>query len=335
VSFVSFVVAVGLSALAIGLRHSTSPAFLGLALSNLANLSNGLSNLLISMAQSENGSVSISRVHEISNLPPEEETASVVCVPALHEKGSWPREGSIKFENVQMRYKPNLEPALKGVSFSVPAGQRVGICGRTGSGKSSIILALFRGLDRSLTSGKISIDDADIQDLPIAQLRDSLSLVAQEPFLWHASLRDNLDPERQLQDRDIWSALQQVGMKEAVSALPDGIETHVEDGGSFSRGQRQLLCLARVLLRRRKIVILDEASSSLDLETDEKMREVIRTELAGCTVIAVAHRLATIMDFDMILVMDEGVVVEWGAPQELLGRSSSRFALLAGSQGLS
>ncbi|KAH8077273.1 P-loop containing nucleoside triphosphate hydrolase protein [Cristinia sonorae] len=330
-SFIAFVVAVGLSALAIGLRHATSPAFLGLALSNLANLSFGLSNLLISMAQAENGSVSISRVHEISNLPAEEETATVMTPM---EKGTWPRQGSVKFENLQMRYKSDLDLALRGVSFSIKAGQRVGICGRTGSGKSSLILALFRAMNRSLTAGRISIDETDIQDVPLTQLRESLSLVAQEPFLWHSSLRDNLDPLRELQDSDIWTALKQVGTHDAVSALPDRLDMVVEDGGSFSRGQRQLLCLARVLLRRRKIVILDEASSSLDLETDEKMREVIRSELADCTVIAVAHRLATIIDFDMILVMDEGVVVESGTPRELLARPTSRFALLAASQGL-
>ncbi|TFY51002.1 hypothetical protein EVJ58_g10787, partial [Rhodofomes roseus] len=183
-------------------------------------------------------------------------------------------------------------------------------------------------------SGQISIDGVDIHSLSRSHLRKALSLVAQDPFVWHASIRSNLDPEEVHADAEIWVALDRVGMSDAVAELPEKLDTVLEDGGSLSKGQMQLLCLSRVLLRRRKIVVLDEASSSLDLHTDEKIRAVIRTELSDCTVIAVAHRIATIVDFDVILVMDDGELVEHGTPEDLLARPDSRFARLAASQGI-
>ncbi|CAL1703415.1 unnamed protein product [Somion occarium] len=313
-SLISFVVAVGLAILSVALRHSTDPSLLGLGLSNLTNLALQLSLLLMTFANLENGSVAVSRIHEVVSLPPEDTSTSTKV--SLSVPTNWPSTGEIKFENVQLQYKPDLSPVLHDISFHVKAGQRVGICGQSGSGKSSLILALFHGLQTPLISGKITIDGLE------------------DAFLWHASLRDNLDPERQLSDVDIWSALEHVGMKDAVTTLPDKLDTVIEDGGSLSKGQKQLLCLARVLLHKRKIVVLDEASSSLDVKTDEKMHEVINTELAGCTILAVAHRIATIIDYDWILVMHEGIIVESGTPQELLGLPASKFAALASNQGL-
>ncbi|KAH9831996.1 P-loop containing nucleoside triphosphate hydrolase protein [Rhodofomes roseus] len=197
-----------------------------------------------------------------------------------------------------------------------------------------MILALFRGLTDSLVSGQIIIDGVDINSLSRSHLRKALSVVAQDPFIWHASIRLNLDSEEAFADAAIWAALDLVEMSEAVAELPEKPDTILEDGGSLSNGQLQLLCLSRVLLRRRTIVVLDEASSSLDLHTDEKIRAVIRTELSDCTVIAVAHRIATIVDFDFILVMDDGALVEHGTPEDLLARPNSRFARLAASQGI-
>ncbi|TFY69692.1 hypothetical protein EVJ58_g284 [Rhodofomes roseus] len=328
-AFMSFVIAVGLAALTIGLRRTVNPSSLGLALSNLTGLSNWLSFLLMSMAQVENGSVSISRILEIVNLPPEEDS-TVYSTP----DADWPSVGSVEFKAVSMRYQPELKPAVSNVSFHAFAGMKIGICGRSGSGKSSMILALFRGLSDSLVSGQISIDGVDIHSLSRSHLRKALSLVAQDPFVWHASIRSNLDPEEVHADAEIWVALDRVGMSDAVAGLPEKLDTVLEDGGSLSKGQMQLLCLSRVLLRRRKIVVLDEASSSLDLHTDEKIRAVIRTELSDCTVIAVAHRIATIVDFDVILVMDDGELVEHGTPEDLFARPDSRFARLAASQGI-
>ncbi|CAL1707862.1 unnamed protein product [Somion occarium] len=328
-SGIAFIVAVSLASLAVGLRRSVDPSFLGLALSSLTNLSQYLSALLMSLALIENGTVAVSRIHEIATLPPEPDDAKDAITPV-----DWPQEGTVVFDNVQLRYRADLSPALRGIFFEVQGGQKIGICGRSGSGKSSLVLALLRALDESLTVGRILIDGIDTRSLPLGTLRKSLSLVAQEPFLWYSSIRENLNPEGDLLEKDMWAALQRVGMHDAVSTLPEKLDTVLEDEASLSRGQRQLLCLARVLLRKRKIVILDEASSSLDFETDEKMRQVVRTELADCTVLAVAHRIATIIDFDRIIVVDDGVIVESGSPAELLALPNGRFASLATSQGL-
>ncbi|KAK7692905.1 hypothetical protein QCA50_004541 [Cerrena zonata] len=331
-AFISWIVAIGLAALTVGLRDKIDASLLGLALSSLTSLTQTLSVLLMSVAMVENGSVAVSRIHEVVTLPAEPDNALEVTTDS--EPKGWPNHGSVQFENVQIRYKPDLPLAVRGVSFNVPAGHKIGICGRSGSGKSSMIMALLRGLDESLISGRVLIDGIDIRTVPLGTLRKSLNLVTQDPFLWAASIRENLDPETAVEEKDLWDALESVGMREAVTALPDKLDSVLEEEGSLSKGQRQLLCLARVLLRKRKVVILDEASSSLDLETDEKMREVIRDKLAGSTVLAVAHRIATIIDFDQIIVMENGMVVESGPPQELLSIPNGRFAALAASQGL-
>ncbi|KAK7689002.1 hypothetical protein QCA50_007693 [Cerrena zonata] len=329
---ISFIVAVGLAVLAVGLRHSTDPSLLGLGLSNLTNLALQLSLLLMTFANLENGSVAVSRIHEIASLPAEENSVAKGTSPKM---GQWPSAGEIKFEDVRLTYKQDLAPALDGISFHIKAGQKIGICGQSGSGKSSLILSLFHGLQAPLISGKITIDGLEAKDTSLGPWRRAMSLVVQDAFLWHASLRDNLDPERKLEDTVLWSALEHVGMKDAVTELQDKLDTVIDDGGSLSKGQKQLLCLARVLLHKRKIVVLDEASSSLDTKTDEKMHEVINTELAGCTVLAVAHRIATIIDYDWILVMHEGKIVESGTPEELLSLETSKFFSLAASQGIS
>ncbi|KAK7691634.1 hypothetical protein QCA50_005033 [Cerrena zonata] len=328
-SVVTFIVAISLSSLAVGLRDTVDPAFLGLALSGLTSLSPVLGYLVKYLASVENGTVSVSRIYEIATLPAEPDVVETAELP-----DDWPRDGAISFENVELRYNEDQPPAVHSVSFSIAAGQKVGICGRSGSGKSSLILALLRALDSSQVSGRISVDGIDTQTLPLSVLREAFSFVAQDPFLWHATIRENLDPEGVKSDKELWEVLDRVGMHDCVSGQPDKLDTVLEDGGSLSKGQRQLLCLARVLLRRRKIVILDEAGSSLDHETAEKMREIIRTELSGCTVLAIAHQLSTIVDFDRIFVMEDGAIVESGSPDKLLSQRDSRFASLAADQGI-
>ncbi|KAJ7888747.1 P-loop containing nucleoside triphosphate hydrolase protein [Mycena leptocephala] len=332
-SLISFIIATGLSALAVGFRHSTSPSSLGLALASLTSLTTQLSSLLMNLSDLENTAVAVSRIHEIATLPKEDDLGRD------GDAGSSPSEkeavrGAVVFDNIRLQYRPDLTPALRTVSFRVSAGQKVGVCGRTGSGKSSLIMAMFRAVEASLMSGQVFIDGVDTKMISLEKLRDSLSLVAQNPFIWHASIRHNLDPHEICTDQDIWLALERVELSLAVSELPDKLETLLEESGLFSGGQRQLLCMARVLLRKRKIVVLDEASSSLDAGTDKKIREVIRVDLSECTVISVAHRIETIIDFDLILVMEDGTLVESGAPQDLLRLPESQFARLALSQGL-
>ncbi|KIJ50860.1 hypothetical protein M422DRAFT_244809 [Sphaerobolus stellatus SS14] len=333
------IVSVSLAALAVGLRHKTNPALLGIGLSNLTNLTNLLSMLLSNWASVENGTVSLQRIHEIVNLPAEgsdgetpDKRSSYIRRISIAKDEAWPVHGSVKFQDFSMKYRNDLPPVLRDINFSIRGGTKLGICGRTGSGKSSMILALFRAYP--FTTGKITIDGIDISRLDLHSLRSELSVVSQEPFLWHAPLRDNLDPARLCADDILWAALRRVGMSDAISKLPGKLEALIEES-SLSRGEKQLLCMARVLLRQRQIVILDEATSSLDFETDKRIREIIQTDLSDKTIIAVAHRIATIVEFDMVIVLDSGSIVEMGNPRELLSDPASKFRRLAASQGIS
>ncbi|KAF8596483.1 P-loop containing nucleoside triphosphate hydrolase protein, partial [Ceratobasidium sp. AG-I] len=287
-SFMTMLIAVGMAALAVGLRKSTSAGLLGIALAGLTKISNLLAQLLMGWTEVENGGVAVERIYEVVSLKREPETQSENKLPI---EELWPQHGEIAFEKYSMRYAQNLPPVLQDLSFKIPPGSRIGICGRTGSGKSSTVNALFRTVASELVTGKLTIDGIEVQELPLKTLRSSLSIVPQDPFLWHSTIRENLDIEELNSDAQIWQALEQVGMKEAVAALEAQLDTVLEDAVAFSRGQRQLICMARVLLRKRKIVVLDEATSSMDLQTDQKVRDIIAEELKGCTVLAVAHRI--------------------------------------------
>ncbi|KAJ7822606.1 P-loop containing nucleoside triphosphate hydrolase protein [Mycena leptocephala] len=351
----SFVLATGLSILAVGLRHTTSPSLLsplqfstpsrtdyshismGLALASLTSITGQLTGILMNVSTVENGSVALSRIHEIVSLPNEDDLAegSLEKTRSTEKRDTFTAHRAVEFHDIRLQYEADKRPAVNGVSFSAAAGQKIGICGRTGSGKSSLIMALFRAVEPSLMSGEVLIDGVDTKKMPLRELRNSMSLVAQSPFIWHAPLRHNLDPSGTCTDKEIWMALDKIGLISAVSDLPNKLETLLDEGGSFSAGQRQLLCLARVLLRRRHIVVLDEASSSLDAETERKFRDIVRTDLTDCTVFAVAHRIETIVDFDMIIVMEDGTIAETGTPASLLSRPDSKFAAFARSQGIS
>ncbi|KAF8191031.1 P-loop containing nucleoside triphosphate hydrolase protein, partial [Mycena galopus ATCC 62051] len=223
---------------------------------------------------------------------------------------------------------------LKNISFHLQGGLKIGICGRTGSGKSSAVLVLFRGIDQNLVTGKISIDGVDISTVPLKLLRDSMSIVTQDPFLWHGSIRENLDVTDACTDSELWEILKLVDMHEAVSALDDKLDHLVIDEESFSKGQRQLLCLARALLKKKQIIVLDESTSSMDHITDEKIRHVVDTQMQGITVLAIAHRICTLWSSNSILVLESGSVVEFDDPKVLLSNPESHFARLAATQGI-
>ncbi|KAJ7751884.1 P-loop containing nucleoside triphosphate hydrolase protein [Mycena maculata] len=341
------VLACSVAVLTVWLRDTTSAAFLGIALSRLVSLGMALTHLLTSYASVENGSIAIDRIEEYAKLPEEEKTAP----SDERDLSAWPSAGSLVFSDFSMRYRDDLPPALKNLSFELQGGLKIGICGRTGSGKSSTVLSLFRGIDQHLVTGRIVIDGVDISTVPLKKLRESMSIVTQDPFLWHGSIRENLDIPNERTDADIWEALKLVEMHDPVSALDDKLDHLVVDEESFSKGQRQLLCLARALLRNKKIVVLDESTSSMDHITDEKIRHVVDSHMKGFTVIAIAHRIctfetriscysdhlhlsATIVNYDKILVLDSGSVAEFDDPTVLLSKPKSRFARLAATQGL-
>jgi len=235
----------------------------------------------------------------------------------------WPAKGDVEFCSVSARYRPGLPRVLKHLSIRIPAGSRIGIVGRTGSGKSSLMLALFRMID--LAGGRITIDGVDIAGIPLGKLRSSQALVPQDPILFSGTVRYNLSPFGEYLDEAIWSALERVGLSKAVRATGHGLDAPVEDGGgNWSAGERQLMCLARAILRRAKVCVMDEATSSVSPAEDEVIQRAIREDLQGSTMLVVAHRLGTVMDSDAILALEHGRLAEYGHPAELLGLVDSK-----------
>uniref|UniRef100_A0A7M4F5B4 Multidrug resistance-associated protein 1-like n=1 Tax=Crocodylus porosus TaxID=8502 RepID=A0A7M4F5B4_CROPO len=229
----------------------------------------------------------------------------------------WPSKGIIEFINYQARYRTDLGLALQDISFQTRSQEKVGIVGRTGAGKSTLTNCLFRILERA--GGKIIIDGIDISTIGLHDLRSNLNIIPQDPVLFSGTLQSNLDPLGKHSDLELWEALELCDLKNFVQSLPKKLLHEVSEGGAnLSVGQRQLVCLARALLRRTKILVLDEATASVDLETDHLVQSTIRKEFDNCTVLTIAHRLHTIVDSERVLVLDSGRIVEFDTPHNLL-----------------
>jgi len=239
--------------------------------------------------------------------------------------GSWPSQGHVELRNLQLRYRANLDLVLKGISLNLKPGLRVGVVGRTGSGKSSLLVALFRIVEPC--GGEILIDGVNIQKIDLTDLRTHLSILPQDATVFYGTFKSNLDPFSQYSDDELWKALEYVQLEGIVRRLPKQLENVVAEGGSnLSAGQRQLLCLARALLRKPKVLALDEATANVDIETDELIQRVIREQFKQSTVITIAHRLNTILDYDLIVVLQKGVIVELGSPESLRKKQNGIFA---------
>nr|BAA97256.1 sulphonylurea receptor 2b [Rattus norvegicus] len=237
----------------------------------------------------------------------------------------WPQEGEIKIHDLCVRYENNLKPVLKHVKAYIKPGQKVGICGRTGSGKSSLSLAFFRMVD--IFDGKIVIDGIDISKLPLHTLRSRLSIILQDPILFSGSIRFNLDPECKCTDDRLWEALEIAQLKNMVKSLPGGLDATVTEGGeNFSVGQRQLFCLARAFVRKSSILIMDEATASIDMVTENILQKVVMTAFADRTVVTIAHRVHTILTADLVIVMKRGNILEYDTPESLLAQEDGVFA---------
>lgn len=246
-------------------------------------------------------------------------------------QSSWPQEGNLEFKSVWMRYSEKDLYVLKNLNFSIKSKEKVGILGRTGAGKSSLITALFM---LNSIEGDILIDQINTKDIQLQYLRSKISIIPQEPILFSGSLRSNLDPFEDFTNDALWKALEEVELKQTVSDLPNGLEHQILEGGrNFSVGQRQLLCLARALIRKNKILVIDEATANVDNKTDELIQKTIRRKFVNCTVLTIAHRLHTIMDSDKILVMDGGRIVEFGHPYKLLQKEGGVFYDLVRKMG--
>lgn len=316
----------------------------GFALSFALNLSEAVIWMLRQYSNVELDSNATERIVEYSKITLESQSGE--SPPA-----AWPTRGELEVNELVVGYAPDLPPVLKGLTFSVTSNQRVGVVGRTGAGKSSLTLALFRFLEAR--SGSVHIDGVDISKIRLHDLRSRLAIIPQDPVLFSGTVRSNLDPFNQHTDTELRDALARVHLTSSThpSAGPSGAQTPITTGGStpstpaandnsnknifrslqskisegglnLSQGQRQLLCLARAIVSRPKIMVLDEATSAVDMETDALIQRSIREEFEDATLIVIAHRLSTIADFDRILVMGEGRMVEYDTPRALMGKSA-------------
>jgi len=300
----------------------------GFAISQTLAITSFLGFTVMIYGQLEMTAIAIERLMEYSKLDREAGTDDVAGAPRQDRLlEGWPSHGGIKFSRFSMAYRVGLPNVLADVSLKIRPEERVGICGRTGAGKSSFLTALLRLNDYH--KGKIWIDGLDIHAIGLADLRGAMSVIPQESTMFLGTVRFNIDPAEVHTDDKIWEAIRLVGLKSVVGSMPGKLDTHIaEDGSNLSQGQRQLFCVARAILRRSKIVLLDEATASVDVESDTNLQRVLRTVFQGCTMLTIAHRIHTISDSDRILVFDKGRVAEFDPPEALMKRPESIYRSL-------
>ncbi|KAF9194402.1 Canalicular multispecific organic anion transporter 2 [Haplosporangium sp. Z 11] len=352
-------------------REKADPSLVGLTLSFAMSITEEVTMLVRNFCDLDNQLVNMERVLEYTSLQTEAPDFTDVVLPA-----NWPLEGRVCFYNYSTRYREGLDLVLKHIFVDIAAGEKVGIVGRTGAGKSSLTLALFRiveaansywakassnsdsaamdpedrllnrgndsneendrdeAMEENVDGGRIEIDGVDISTVGLQKLRLHLSIIPQDPTLFAGTVRDNLDPFHELEDAELWQALERSHLKDYIATLPGGLHFEVtQNGDNFSVGQRSLICLARALLKKTKILVLDEATAAVDVETDELIQKTIRKEFRDRTILTIAHRIKTVMDSDKILVLEHGRVAEFDTPAQLLKNEESMFFKLAKQAG--
>uniref|UniRef100_A0A8C2I0H9 Uncharacterized protein n=1 Tax=Cyprinus carpio TaxID=7962 RepID=A0A8C2I0H9_CYPCA len=309
-------------------RDSLKSGLVGLSISYALNVTQTLNWLVRMTSELETNIVAVERVREYAEIENE-----APWITSNRPPDDWPTAGNIGFDNYKVRYRPELELILHGITCDIASTEKIGIVGRTGAGKSSLTNCLFRIIEAS--EGRILIDGIDISTLGLHDLRSRLTIIPQDPVLFSGTLRMNLDPFEKSSDEEIWSVLELAHLKDYVRGLPAGLQHEVSEGGeNLSVGQRQLLCLARALLRKSRILILDEATAAVDLETDDLIQNTIRTEFSHCTVLTIAHRLNTILDSSRVMVLDSGKIVEFDSPSVLLNNQQGHFYSMAKDAGI-
>ncbi|XP_076122347.1 multidrug resistance-associated protein 1 isoform X2 [Alosa pseudoharengus] len=326
--FVGNCIVVFAALFAVMARNSLSPGLMGLAISYALQVTASLNWLVRMSSELETNIVAVEKVKEYGDT---EKEASWRLESSKLPSG-WPTVGHIEICNFGLRYREDLELAIRNISVTIEGGEKVGIVGRTGAGKSSLTLGLFRIIESA--QGEIQIDGVNISQLGLHDLRSRITIIPQDPVLFSGTLRMNLDPFDGYSDEEVWRALELAHLKNFVSGLPDKLNHECSEGGeNLSLGQRQLVCLARALLRKTKILVLDEATAAVDLETDNLIQSTIRTQFEDCTVLTIAHRLNTIMDYTRVLVLDKGQVAEFGSPSSLIAQKGI-FYKMAKDSGL-
>ncbi|CAN0878346.1 ABC transporter C family member 4 [Linum grandiflorum] len=300
-----------------------NPANVGLSLSYGLSLNSVLFFAIYTSCFVENRMVAVERIKQFTNIASE----AAWRIPDRKPPPSWPTQGRVELQNLQVRYRPNTPLVLKGITLGINGGEKVGIVGRTGSGKSTLVQVFFRLVEPS--SGKIIIDGLDISTLGLHDLRSRFGIIPQEPVLFEGTVRSNVDPVGLYSDDDIWKSLERCQLKDVVAAKPEKLDSPVSDSGeNWSVGQRQLLCLGRVLLKKSRLLFMDEATASVDSKTDAVIQRIIREDFSSCTIISIAHRIPTVMDCDRVLVVDAGLAKEYDRPGKLLERPSLFAALV-------
>ncbi|XP_078432369.1 multidrug resistance-associated protein 3 [Wolffia australiana] len=302
---------------------SISPAIAGVAVTYGLNLNMIQSWVIWNLCNLENKIISVERILQYTSIPSEPPLA----VEGSPAETSWPSRGEVDLRGLQVRYAPRLPLVLRGLTCVLPGGKKTGIVGRTGSGKSTLIQALFRIVEAA--AGEILIDGRNIATVGLHDLRSRLGIIPQDPTMFEGTLRSNLDPLEEHSDEAVWQALDRCQLGDQArkrGALLDSAVT--ENGENWSVGQRQLVCLGRVILKKSKILVLDEATASVDTATDGLIQRTLRLHFSGSTVLTIAHRITSVLDSDMVLVLDNGAIAEFDSPARLLENKSSMFAKL-------
>lgn len=299
-----------------------NPSIAGLAVTYALNLNTQLASITWNICNTENKMISVERIMQYSRIPSEAPLVVEDLPP-----NSWPEDGTINIRCLEVRYAEHLPSVLRNISCTIPGRKKVGIVGRTGSGKSTLIQAFFRIVEPR--EGTIEIDNVDICKIGLHDLRGRLSIIPQDPTMFEGTVRGNLDPLNEYSDQRIWEILDKCQLGEIVRQSPKKLDsTVVENGENWSVGQRQLFCLGRVLLKRSNVLVLDEATASVDSSTDAIIQQTICEEFGNCTVLTIAHRIHTVIDSDLILVFSEGRIIEYDTPSRLLENENSEFSRL-------